>query len=222
MLRVRRPGSRAPADEDQAGGKPGVPVTPAERIRERRSRRRGGVVHLGQRLERRREHAVLEEVALPGERVVEDAPRARARSSGRRRVGSQTAAERAARRCSCRSRRCRAARRRRRDRRARPARSGTSSTAGRDGTRSGDRCVSTNGVVDLVAHAVVQRQPRRCGARPARRASVDPRRAVQVRIAGRLAALRAGSRAGNRRPRCRCCRPAEGEVAVRPVDERRP
>ena len=43
------------------------------------------VVHLDQRRERRRQHAVLEEVALPGERVVEHAPRrAHARLARRR------------------------------------------------------------------------------------------------------------------------------------------
>ena len=83
----------------------------------------GGALHLDQRRERRREHAVLEEVSLPGERVVEDAPgAAQRRAAVALRIPDHAEPRREV--VLVGLHRCRAARPGRRDTRARPARAG--------------------------------------------------------------------------------------------------
>ena len=76
------------------GGKlVGATADRGQRILQRQGGRRR--VDFDERRERRREHAVLEEVALAGERVVEDAPRgAQARAAGARRIPGQAHARR--------------------------------------------------------------------------------------------------------------------------------
>ena len=58
------------------GGKPGAPADARERSAKCGADEVQRVVHLGQRLERRRQRPVLEEVALPRRRVVEQPPAA--------------------------------------------------------------------------------------------------------------------------------------------------
>ena len=65
---------RTPTDEDEPGGKSGRAGHALKRVGKRRRGHLQRKVHLGQRLKRRRQRAVLEEVALSRQRVVEHAP----------------------------------------------------------------------------------------------------------------------------------------------------
>ena len=181
-------------------GKPGVPVTPASGFANGGADTLQREVDFGQRLERRRERAVLEEVALSGQRVVEQPPR---RAHRRAAVAAHVPHRGEPRRDVVLVGRIGASRH------AGVARVDEAGRCGREHRRLlpgvervqmilrlGER------LVHLVADAVVQRDARDPEfVLPVER--VDPRRAVQVRIAGRLPVLLSGNRAGNQRRRCR-------------------
>ena len=205
-----------------AGGKSvAPPVIEFERVGERDRRRRR--VDLDERRERRREHAVLEEVPLPGERVVEDPPRAAERrpavalriphrAEPRREVVlvGRVSAARHARVAGIDQ--------------ARAAPPGTGSTARRDGTRSARRSRRRTAATARSARPAVTV---RCGRRAPFVLRVARSRASRCRPApgwSSSGGTATAGRAGSRPPRCRYAgrrvHAVEGQVAVRTVDER--
>ena len=217
MVRVRRLESVAPADDRQRRRKRIRRAGDGgERIRQRDRRRR---VQLDQRRERRRQHAALEEVALSRERIVEHAEGG---ADARAAVALRIPRDGQARRDVVLVGRHHAARH--------IGIAGVDEPAGRGrirlrldtGAEPRDRIVHIDERRrQFVAHAEIQRQPRRDAELILRVAGKQPAVALLNRLLRGRARLRrqaeqevGGGIAGEAA--------AEGQIAVGPVDERDP
>ena len=217
MVRIRRLEVVAPADDRQRRRKRIRRAGDGgERIRQRDRRRR---VELDQRRERRRQHAALEEVALSGERIVEHAEGG---ADTRAPVALRIPRDRQARRDVVLVGRHHAARH--------IGIAGIDEPAGRgriflrldSGAEPGDRVVHIDERRrQLVAHAEIQRQPRRDAELILRVAGKQPAVALLDRLLRRRARLRreaeqeiGGGIAAEAA--------AERQIAVRAIDERDP